>query len=144
MISESTVKNNIRIIRERMGLSQCKMGEAIGISVTAYRKFEVEDTAVISRNLYALAEYAHMTPEEIILGYEPADTSDPSWHSEVDMNEAIASLRSFYETKLKEKSDELAEKDVLIAELRKDLKKVEAFSASQQSVIDFLQKHTNL
>lgn len=144
MISETTVKNNIREVRERMGLSQAKMAEMIGISVTAYRKIETGKTAVIGRSLYSISEQSGVPIEKIILGYDPVDPSDRSWHGGADLESEIVTLKSYYEAKLKEKADEIAGKDLVIVDLRSDIKRLEAFAASQQKMIDFLQKHTNL
>lgn len=143
MIDETSMKFNLRQARSDLGLSLAKMAEAIGISVTALRKLEVGKTAVLNKSVYAMAEYLGTTPERLLLGYDPVDSADPSWHSEIDLNEVRESLKAFYEGKLKEKTDENAEKDLRIVKLQAEIERLEAFSKSQQSMIDFLQKHTS-
>jgi len=144
MIDEITAKANIRKARESHGSTQVQVAEEIGISVTALKKIETGSTRIINRNAYAIARSLGISPEKLMLGYDPVDSSDPSLRSEVDLKEAMEELKSYYEARLKGKTDEIAQRDERIAKLEAEVKRLDDFSSRQQVMIDFLQKHTNL
>ena len=48
-----------------------EMATIMGISFNAYRNIEKGDTVLIDSIVFKMAEWARVSPEEIILGYNP-------------------------------------------------------------------------
>ena len=131
MISEATVKENIRTIREEAGLTQKETALRMGISRTSYRKLEKKGTALISQQVYRFSEVTGATVERILLGED--NLSETELRLE-NCEERIRAQREAYEEKLAEKDAKILEKEQLIAELR-------SIIDSQKTIIAFMEKH---
>lgn len=70
-MDNNSIKENIRSIRRRNGLTQEEMAHRLGISLTAYRDLEKGATAIFNSNIYKIAELTGTSTEEIVLGYRP-------------------------------------------------------------------------
>ena len=130
MISEATVKENIRTIREASSLTQKETALRMGISRTSYRKLERSGTAVISPQLYKFASVTGSSLERILLGEE----AGRELRQTADMEELLKAQRLDYEEKLAEKNAKINEKEMLIKELRDIIE-------SQKNIIAFMEKH---
>ena len=73
-MDNASIKDNIRKIRKARKLTQEAIALQIGISLTAYRDLEKGDTAIVNGNLMKIAALLDTPPEEIVLGYRPAQT----------------------------------------------------------------------
>ena len=73
-MDNASIKDNIRKIRKARKLTQEAIALQMGISLTAYRDLEKGDTAIVNGNLMKIAALLDTPPEEIVLGYRPAQT----------------------------------------------------------------------
>lgn len=67
-MNNNSIKENIRRIRKRTGLTQEEMALRLGISLTAYRDLEKGATNIVNSNIPKIAEITGVTTEEV-LGY---------------------------------------------------------------------------
>ena len=70
-MDNNSIKNNIRNLRIRKGLTQEEMAHGLGISLTAYRDLERGSTSIVNGNIWKIAELTGTTSEEVMLGYLP-------------------------------------------------------------------------
>lgn len=70
-MDNSTIKENIRRIRNAQGLTQEQMAGRLGISLTAYRDLETGKTSMMNANVAKIAMMFDTTVEELVLGYRP-------------------------------------------------------------------------
>ena len=73
-MDNASIKDNIRKIRKARKLTQEAIALQMGISLTASRDLEKGDTAIVNGNLMKIAALLDTPPEEIVLGYRPAQT----------------------------------------------------------------------
>lgn len=72
------IKNNIARLRAGLKISQIDMAGRIGMDRNAYRNIEVGKTALVHEKLDSIAINLGVSPESLILGYNPLDVdSDP-------------------------------------------------------------------
>lgn len=137
MASNASVKKNIRIVRNRLGLSQEQMGVKLGMSRTSYRKLESGETTLIHSGVFKIAELAAVPAETLLSG----DLANPGGtallQASDNADEKLRTLREDYEARL-------AAKDEKIAELGRSLADKSALIDSQKSIIALLEKHTTL
>ena len=67
-MNNNSIKENIRRIRKRKGMTQEEMALRLGISLTAYRDLEKGATNIVNSNIPKIAEITGVTTEEV-LGY---------------------------------------------------------------------------
>lgn len=110
-MDERSIKDSIRKIRLQTGLSQEAMADEMEIGPSTYSKFESGKKEIICRSLYKFSEVTGRSILEILSGSEGG-----TLHDDAQMKEALDAQQAFYEKKLSEKDDALAQKE---AELRK-------------------------
>lgn len=72
------IKNNLTRLRSEQNLSQLDLADKIGISRNTYRNIEVGKTCLVHKSLDKIARALGVSPEILILGYDPLDVdSDP-------------------------------------------------------------------
>lgn len=78
---------NIKRIRERMGLSQRQFGELIGKSDSQIWSYENDRTDILASTLYKIAAVANVDFNNLMAGIvpekEPEKESDPEWDAEL-------------------------------------------------------------
>mgnify|MGYP002795982872 FL=1 len=82
MSATQRVGQEIRRLRNRMGLSQKEFGELIGKSESQVGAYEAAKTSITLEVLFKIAEEAKIQPEELITG--PAEKVEKSgWDAEL-------------------------------------------------------------
>lgn len=137
MASNASVKKNIRIVRNRLGLSQEQMGVKLGMSRTSYRKLESGETTLIHSGVFKIAELASISPEVLLTEDLSVPDGEAVLCASDNADEKLRTLREDYEARL-------AAKDEKIAELGRSLADKSALIDSQKSIIALLEKHTTL
>lgn len=69
------IKKNIQKARRASGFTQESISAALGISTNSYCQIENGRTKLISNRLFDIAKILNTTPEELLLGYPPANES---------------------------------------------------------------------
>ena len=100
-MDNESIKQNLMKIRLEHNLSQEEMADILGIARNTYRNIEKGSTRMISDTVMKVAEWAGVTPEEIVLGYTPVETGGAKLK---DMRERynykVKALTDDYELKL--------------------------------------------
>lgn len=73
-MDNNSIKENIRKIRKRQGLTQEEIAHRLGISLTAYRDLEKGETSIVNSKVYKIAEVTGTSTEELVLGYRPSES----------------------------------------------------------------------
>ncbi len=133
-MDNDSIKNNVFKLRLERNMSQREVAEALGISRNAYRGIEMGKTVLISEKVFMLAEWAGVTPEEIVLGFAPSK----------DSSRMLKDARERFNTRVKELVDEYENK---LGDARKEneflkerLKEKEDYITTLKSMLAFLQK----
>ena len=137
MVTDISVKENIRLLRKREGLSQKEMAQKIGVSRTSYRKLEKEDTTIINEKIYRIASSFGIPVEAILFGEDFSGSEADAWNEVADLGEQLSTLRKDYEERLEQKDQKIREQAAHIDDLN-------AIIQSQKNIIAFLEKHSNL
>jgi transcriptional regulator with XRE-family HTH domain len=74
-MDNDSIKQNLLKLRLEHNLSQGEMADVLGIARNTYRNIEKGSTKLISDTVMKVAGWAGVTPEEIVLGYAPAEKS---------------------------------------------------------------------
>lgn len=133
-MDNDSIKNNVFKLRLERNMSQREVAEALGISRNAYRGIEMGKTVLISEKVFMLAEWAGVTPEEIVLGFAPSK----------DSSRMLKDARERFNTRVKELVDEYENK---LGDARKEneflkerLQEKEDYITTLKSMLAFLQK----
>lgn len=109
------MKNNSickRILSERkkLGLTQDEMGEALGISVNAYRDIEKGKTLLISKRVEELSRILKITYEELLMGYPlPSDDYKQKLEdTEKEFKRKVSDLENNFKLTVTEKEGEIS------------------------------------
>lgn len=122
-MDENSVRKNISRVRKSLKLTQEEMAEKLGISRIAYRSLEMGDTTLFNDKLEKIAEVAHLSAEEVVLGYIPETDEEPVLNeAEIDYDGSIKDLRKEYEKTIKKLSLELEKEKALNKSLHDTLK----------------------
>lgn len=113
-MDEKDLKQNLKTLRGRLGLTQEEMGEKIGLNRNAYRALEAGPTHIISPHVYSLAKLTGISVESLLLGFEPSPLPDAILMENDHLRDQIKAQRDDYEMKLAQKNEALASKDELI------------------------------
>ncbi|MBO4922708.1 MAG: helix-turn-helix domain-containing protein [Bacteroidales bacterium] len=97
-MDNNSIKQNILKIRLEHNMSQTKMADALGIARNTYRKLEKGKTRVISDYIQVIADWAGITPEEVVLG-DPSASGVAMLREERErFNDRIRELTESYES----------------------------------------------
>lgn len=117
-MDNGTIKKNMESIRLSRRLSQEEMAEVLGIARNTYRNIEKGPTKLISETVIKFAEWAEVTPEEVVLGYLPVEDTDSTLKDVREKcNERIRILTEDYESRL----EKMREKNNYLSEINKAL-----------------------
>ena len=114
-MDERSLKENIRRIRESLGMTQEEFAQELGIDASTYWRLEEGKTRLISPYLYKIAEFARMETADLIAGKDLNKILEES----ADIKEKLESQREFYEQKLSERDSTIANLNRLIDSLKK-------------------------
>ena len=132
-MDNNSIKQNILKIRLEHNLSQAGMADALGIARNTYRKLEKGRTRVISDYIRVIADWAGITPEEVVLGDSSESGIAMLKEERERSNDRIRELTEGYEQQL----ETLREK---VAILEKFLLEKDDNIRSLKSIIALLEK----
>lgn len=112
VMDNQSIKKNIELYRERSGLTQTDVARRLEMSRISFRNLEKGETRIVNDVIFALAEMFGITPEELLLGYEPQDSGNVLNEDNEMYRKRIADLTEDYESRLaalKRENEELKE-----------------------------------
>ena len=121
-MDKNSIKDNIRRIRKRSGMTQEDMAHELGISLTAYRDLERGATNIVNSNIARIAEITGTTTEEV-LGYTTVPDEDRIQDVQVEYGAKIENLQT------------------RINDLEKIVASLEDVIATKNEIISILKKH---
>ena len=72
-MNESAIKQRIRNLREKNGLSQKAMADRLDINRNTYLRIETGCTRIVCKDLETIAEILGSTEEYLLFGHDPVD-----------------------------------------------------------------------
>lgn len=129
-MNNDTVKKNLETIRLSNKLSQEDMANALGITRNTYRNIEKGKTKLISDTIMRVAEWAEISPEEVVLGYAPVKDRDSVLKETRErLNRRIKTLTDEYEAKLERQRSEIELLKELIKEKNDNIRSLKSWIA---------------
>ena len=122
-MDNNSIKDNIRRIRKRSGMTQEDMAHKLGISLTAYRDLERGATNIVNSNIARIAEITGTTTEEV-LGYTTVPDEDRIQDVQVEYGAKIENLQTRIndlEKIVASLEDVIATKNEIISILKKNI-----------------------
>ena len=122
-MDNNSIKDNIRRIRKRSGMTQEDMAHELGISLTAYRDLERGATNIVNSNIARIAEITGTTTEEV-LGYTTVPDEDRIQDVQVEYGAKIETLQiriNDLEKIVASLEDVIATKNEIISILKKNI-----------------------
>ena len=122
-MDNNSIKDNIRRIRKRSGMTQEDMAHELGISLTAYRDLERGATNIVNSNIARFAEITGTTTEEV-LGYTTVPDEDRIQDVQVEYGAKIENLQTRIndlEKIVASLEDVIATKNEIISILKKNI-----------------------
>ena len=122
-MDKNSIKDNIRRIRKRSGMTQEDMAHELGISLTAYRDLERGATNIVNSNIARIAEITETTTEEV-LGYTTVPDEDRIQDVQVEYGAKIENLQTRIndlEKIVASLEDVIATKNEIISILKKNI-----------------------
>lgn len=129
MIKQNDISKKIKQLRNERGLTQEQCGNEIGISGNAFRDIEAGKTKLISKRLFQIAEFFKISPEEIVLGFDPLTEDEIIKLKEIerDFDRKIKDLKTLHQIEIATKDEEigtlkvkLGSKDKIIGVLKEN------------------------
>lgn len=117
------MKNNLRRIRERLGLSQQEAADRMGISRNAFRKLEDGSTRIINKNVEIFAEAMGVSVDECLFDVSGQTKVESELREEQDANEKLRAAVEYYEKQIEELKASLARREEVIIALHDISKK---------------------
>ena len=118
-MDNTSIKKNIRKVRESHKFTQEEMAHKLGMSLSAYREFEKGGTSILNDNLLKMASFLETPTEELVLGYQPklaGGLDIKNLKKEYSDKEGILVGRiSDLENLIRAKDQTIADKDDIIA-----------------------------
>ena len=114
-MDEQNLKENIRRIREDLGMTQEEFAQELGIDTSTYWRLEEGKTRIISPYLYRIAKLARIDISDLVAGKDVGRILEES----EDIKEKLAAQRDFYEQKLRERDATISNLNKLIESLQK-------------------------
>lgn len=99
-MDNQSIKKNIELLRKRSGLSQTEAARQLDISRVAFRNLEKGDTKIVNDLFFKLAEILGVSPEHLMLGYEPGASSGELEETQTRLANQMASMVADYEKRL--------------------------------------------
>lgn len=99
-MDSQSIKKNIELLRRRSGLSQTEAARQLDISRVAFRNLEKGDTKIVNDLFFKLAEILGVSPEHLMLGYEPGASSGELEETQTRLANQMASMVADYEKRL--------------------------------------------
>lgn len=99
-MDNQSIKKNIELLRRRSGLSQTEAARQLDISRVAFRNLEKGDTIIVNDLFFKLAEILGVSPEHLMLGYEPGASSGELEETQTRLANQMASMVADYEKRL--------------------------------------------
>ena len=116
-MDNNSIKKNLLRLRQEHNLSQEEMADALGIARNTYRNIEKGGTKMISDTVMKVAEWAGISPEEVVLGYAPSEKSSARLKDvREQFNNRVKAVTDDYEMKL----DRLRSENSLLKDLIKE------------------------
>lgn len=129
-MNNDSVKKNLESIRVSNNLSQEEMAVVLGVTRNTYRNIEKGKTKLISDTVMKVAEWADMTPEEVVLGYAPVEDRENVLRETRDrLNGRIKTLTDEYESKLERQRSEIELLKELIKEKENNIRTLKSWIA---------------
>jgi transcriptional regulator with XRE-family HTH domain len=122
-MDNNSIKDNIRRIRKRSGMTQEDMAHELGISLTAYSDLERGATNIVNSNIARIAEITGTTTEEV-LGYTTVPDEDRIQDVQVEYVAKIENLQiriNDLEKIVASLEDVIATKNEIISILKKNI-----------------------
>lgn len=117
-MDNESIKTNILRFRHMAGLTIEQAAAAMELSVASYKKIEKGATRIVYRYLDRLAAALNVTPEQIVLGYQPLDPGSAEYLGEDNRQRYYHGVMEDYESRLREKERVIADKERTIQDLR--------------------------
>jgi transcriptional regulator with XRE-family HTH domain len=133
-MDERAIKENLKVLRMRSGLSQDELGEAVNLSRVSYSKLETGRVRIINKHINAIAKVLNVLPEEILLGYVP--DKDAS----VRLQTLSAQYDEDFKKQQKEFSAQLDTKETENATLRDLIQSLKDTIRNQEEIIKMLKR----
>lgn len=101
-MDNQSIKKNIELLRRRSGLSQTDVARQLEISRVAFRNIEKGDTKIVSDIFFRLADILGVSPEHLLLGYEPGASSEELEETQTRLTSQMTSMVADYEKRLED------------------------------------------
>lgn len=128
-MDNNSIKQNILKIRLEHNLSQAGMADALGIARNTYRKLEKGRTRVISDYINVIADWAGITPEEVVLGDSSNSGITMLREERERSNDRIRELTEGYEQQLERLRETIASRDALLREKDDNIRNLKSIIA---------------
>lgn len=100
-MDNDSIKRNLLKLRQEHDLSQEEMADILGIARNTYRNIEKGGTKLISDTVKKVADWAGITPEEVVLGYYPSEKNSARLRdAREQFNTRVKAVTDDYEMKL--------------------------------------------
>lgn len=128
-MNDTKIKQNIAEARESLGMTQNELAEKLGICRQAYINFEHGRTVIVNRTLEKIASVVKVSPEKLILGYDPEERRVQQLREKEEMEFRYGRMNEKYEEQLKDLQESILMKDQIIESQRKTIEGLEGIRA---------------
>lgn len=100
-MDENSIRENITRACKKHGFTKKAVAEAIGLSKVSFHALENGPTRILNENVYKIADFLGISPEELILGYKPdPESAGLLVEAQADYGRKSEMLKEGYEEKL--------------------------------------------
>ena len=137
-MDNSSILLNIRRYRTLRKLSQKEVCEKTGLNLKTYQRYESGETPILRDDIvWLLAEVFGVSPEELLLGYEPTrDAAQKVSEYQAEYETTITRERNSFEETLRQKDRQIFLLEDNIRDLRATVKRYEEILKMYEKRLD--------
>ena len=137
-MDNSSILLNIRRYRTLRKLSQKEVCEKTGLNLKTYQRYESGETPILRDDIvWLLAEVFGVSPEELLLGYEPTrDAAQKVSKYQAEYETTITRERKSFEETLRQKDRQIFLLEDNIRDLRATVKRYEEILKMYEKRLD--------
>lgn len=131
-MDQESIRNKIKLLREKSGLSKKSMADQLGIRVNTYFNIECGPTEIVHKQFFKIVQLLNVDPAELFMDEDFRILRGNELRENSSHEKQLHALSVDYE-------ERLAAKDRIIVELKEKLSKADQLCEARARIIELME-----